>query len=220
MASRKLNRKYYFSVEGETEQWYLQWLQRLINSNSSAACTVLLDARIEKDPLKRAKQITAPGKMQIWHFSDYESDSEQHRIEFKHVMDQMKKAMDAKNLTYRFGYSNLTFDLWIILHKQDCYGSLADRNQYLRHINQAYGTSFLDMTEYKHEDNFKDCLSQLNLRNVIDAIERAKVIARRNRENGYTLQRYRQYGYYRENPSLDVWIAIEKILKDCKLLRN
>ncbi len=27
MVNRKLTKKYYFSVEGETEQWYLKWLQ-------------------------------------------------------------------------------------------------------------------------------------------------------------------------------------------------
>lgn len=29
---RKKNKKYYFSVEGETEQWYLEWLEKYINS--------------------------------------------------------------------------------------------------------------------------------------------------------------------------------------------
>ncbi len=30
---QKENRTYYFSVEGETEQLYLEWLQHTINSN-------------------------------------------------------------------------------------------------------------------------------------------------------------------------------------------
>ena len=30
--SRKECRKYYFSVEGETEKWYLKWLESQINS--------------------------------------------------------------------------------------------------------------------------------------------------------------------------------------------
>ena len=34
MSKRKPANKYYFSVEGETEQWYLKWLQIL------AACLV------------------------------------------------------------------------------------------------------------------------------------------------------------------------------------
>ena len=28
---KKPNSKYYFSVEGETEKWYLEWLQKIIN---------------------------------------------------------------------------------------------------------------------------------------------------------------------------------------------
>ena len=29
MASRKITLKYYFSVDGETEQWYFEWLENL-----------------------------------------------------------------------------------------------------------------------------------------------------------------------------------------------
>ncbi len=74
------------------------------------------------------------------------------------------------------------------------------------------------MDEYKHEDNFKRCLSKMNLSNVIDAIERARKIMQKNNENGYRLLEYRGYKYYKENPSLSAWEAIEKILSDCKLL--
>ena len=218
MASRKINKKYFFSVEGETEKWYLQWLQQLINSCDSSTRTVTLDAQVEKDPVKRAKQISIPGKIQIWHFSDYESDSEQHRKEFKAVMERMKIASGEKNVVYYFGYSNLTFDLWIVLHKQNCYTPLTDRSHYLKYINQAYGTTFRDMTEYKHEINFKHCLSQISLEDVICAINRAKAIKAQNEKNGHILQHYGNYSYYHENPSIDVWIIIEEILKECKLV--
>ena len=40
MAKRKPTNKYYFSVEGETEQWYLKWLQDTINNTEKAACKV------------------------------------------------------------------------------------------------------------------------------------------------------------------------------------
>lgn len=33
---RKENRTYYFSVEGETEKWYLDWLQSAINAEPVA----------------------------------------------------------------------------------------------------------------------------------------------------------------------------------------
>lgn len=74
------------------------------------------------------------------------------------------------------------------------------------------------MDEYKHEDNFKRCLSKMNISNVIDAIRRAKKIMQKNQENGYSLLQYKGYRYYKENPSLSAWEAIEKILSECKLL--
>lgn len=39
-----------------------------------------------------------------------------------------------------------------------------------------------------------------------------------NQANGYQLQRYKGYSFYRENPSLMVWEVVEKILKDCNLI--
>lgn len=56
MAKRKPTNKYYFSVEGETEQWYLKWLQDTI------------DCPVRKNPLKHAKSLTVTRKIEIYHF--------------------------------------------------------------------------------------------------------------------------------------------------------
>ena len=219
MAKRKSAKKYYFSVEGETEQWYLFWLRDLINNTEEAAFKVAIDCKIEKDPLKRAKGLTLTGKTEIYHISDYESDEEYHVKQFMDAMDRMKQAMQlGKQITYKFGYSNYAFDLWIVLHKSDCYGSLGHRKQYLPYINRAFGEHFESMDEYKHEDNFKRCLAQLNLDDVRKAVERSEHIMDQNEQRGYVLQRYKGFTYYKENPSLAVWEAIKLILTDCKLL--
>lgn len=76
------------------------------------------------------------------------------------------------------------------------------------------------MDEYKHERNFKRCLEKLQLNNVLDAIVRAKTIMQINNNNGYILHEYKGYSYYKENPSLAIWEAIEKILKDCRLVKK
>ena len=85
-------------------------------------------------------------------------------------------------------------------------------------MNRAYGEHLESMDEYKHEGNFKRCLRQLDLDNVIQAVDRAKCIMKRNRENGYILQNYKGYTYYKENPSLAIREIVEKILKDCRLI--
>lgn len=140
---RKENRTYYFSVEGETEHWYLEWLQRMINAEPAAKCTVKLDSKIQKDPLSRVKRMTIVGKTEITHVFDYESDEEIHVKQFKTAMDRMKDAQNTgKNIKYHLGYSNFAFELWMVLHMADCNGSLTHRRQYLAPLNRAYGENF------------------------------------------------------------------------------
>ena len=219
MQKRKPTNKYYFSVEGETEQWYLKWLQDMINSTEESVCKVSIDCPVKKNPLKHAKSLPVTRKIEIYHFFDYESDEPLHVQGFQDVMDNMKKAEKlGKQIKYKSGYSNFTFDLWIILHMVNCNASYAHRKQYITQINRAFGEKFENMDEYKHEDNFKRCLSKMDLSNVIAAISRAKKIMQRNKENGYILHQYKGYQYYKENPSLTAWEAIEKILNECKLL--
>jgi len=219
MGNRKSSKKYFFSVEGETEEWYLLWLRDLINSTDHAAYKVSIDCKIEKDPLKRAKGLVNTSKTEIYHFFDYESDEDVHVKRFTDTMDRMKQAMSiGKQIKYKFGYRNFAFDLWIVLHKIDCNGALPHRRGYLAYINRAFGKNFESMDEYKREDNFKGCLNQLTLEDVIRAIERSERIMVRNAENGYILHNYKGFKYYKENPSLAVWEAIKKIMQDCKLI--
>ena len=63
-----------------------------------------------------------------------------------------------------------------------------------------------------------EILRQLTLPNVKEAVDRAKQIMKRNEENGYVLQEYKGYRYYRENPSLAVWEVIERVLVECELV--
>lgn len=218
MANRKPTNKYYFTVEGETEHWYLKWLQDVINKTDEAVCKVSIDCPIEKNPLKRAKSLTVTGKTEIYHLFDYESDDNFHVEAFQNAMDNMKKAEKiGKQIKYKSGYSNFSFDLWIILHMDNC-KAFFHRKQYITPINKVFNEKFEDMHEFKKEDNFKRCLKKMDLSNVIAAVERASKIMQKNKENGYKLIEYKGYRYYKENPSLSMWEAIENILKDCKLI--
>lgn len=150
MENKKLTRKYYLTVEGETEKWYLDWLQDVINKTEESKYNVSFDSIVEKNPLKRAKSLSNLGKITIWHLSDYESNEDVHTRQFIATMDNMKKAMNlGKKITYKFGYSNFTFDLWIILHKANCNGPLAHRDLYIERINKAYDEHFESMDQYK-----------------------------------------------------------------------
>lgn len=134
MIKRKSTKKYFFTVEGETEKWYLEWLRDRINECEKANFKVSFDIQIQKNPLKRVKNLTATNKTEIWHLSDYESDDPIHVKQFTETMDNMKAAANlGKQISYKFGYTNLTFDLWIILHKAACNSSKAHRKIILIH---------------------------------------------------------------------------------------
>ncbi|MEG0794134.1 MAG: hypothetical protein RSD97_10860 [Lachnospiraceae bacterium] len=96
------------------------------------------------------------------------------------------------------------------MHRVDCNAATTHRKNYFTPLNRAYDEHFEDMKEYKHEDNFKRCLGKLSLENVIDAVNRAKRIMTCNEENGYVLQQYKGYKYYKENPSMAIHEIIEK----------
>lgn len=219
MAKMKSIKKYYFTVEGETELWYLKWLQDRINESKEALYRVSFDCQVQKNPLKRAKSMVVTGKTEIWHLSDYESDEKLHEKQFIETMDNMKAAKNiGKQLDYKFGYSNLTFDLWIIIHKIDCNSSYTHRKNYITAINSAYDEHFKNMKEYKRENNFKRCLGKLELNNVINAVNRANMIKKQNEDKRYILHQYKGYSYYKENPSMTIQEIIQKILMTCGLM--
>ena len=217
---RKETRKYYFSVEGETEKWYLDWLQKTINAIPESKYNVKLDAKIQKDPLARVKGMTLLEQTEITHVFDRESEDSIHTKQFQETLDRMSDAEQlGKDINYKLGYSNFTFELWIILHKADCNGAKTNRKQYLSDLNKAYGEKFEDLNEYKRENDFKRILKKLTIEDVISAVKRSEVIMKRNEESGYRLQQYKGYSFYKENPSLSIWEIIGKILFECGLVQ-
>lgn len=217
MIFRKAARKYYFSVEGETEKWYLEWLAKMINLQDKSQYKASIISKIEKDPLSMAKGLTITDKTAVTHLCDYESDSQEHNANFTRVMDRMAAVSSlGKQIKYSFGYSNFTFELWIILHKTDCRTSFSDRKQYLLPINNAFNEAFQNLSEYKEEKNFKRILASLKLDDVVSAIERSKAIMRENAKiHQYRECTYKKFRYYKENPSLMIWESVEQILNDC-----
>ena len=213
----KEKRKYYFSVEGETEKLYLKRLQSIINNTLESQYNVDLYSKIEKDPCSYVKQLSIINKTKVIHIIDKESEIPSHKEEFKKSLDKMKEAEKLKKIEYQLAYSNFTFELWIILHKTDCNGAKTHRKQYLPELNKAYDEKFEDLQEYKRENDFKRILKKLTIEDVISAVKRAEAIMKRNEKSGYRLQQYKEYSFYKENPSLSVWEIVDKILKECEI---
>lgn len=113
-------------------------------------------------------------KTQITHVFDRESEPT-HAEQFATTLERMKHAQRlGKNIKYNLGYSNFTFEPWIILHKAECNGTKSHRRQYLAPLNTALGETLENLDQYKREDNFKCILAQLTLDDVCAAVCRAE----------------------------------------------
>ena len=207
-------KKYFFSVEGQTELWYLQWLQKEINEQAEKF-TVKFDCKTEKDPIARVRGMTVLSETTIVHIFDVESGIASDIQRFEDVLNKMRRAEKlGKSVKYQLGYSNLSFELWMILHKADFDIQLSNCLGYLKYINSYYGEHFESLNEYKEEQNFKRLLSHLSIDNVKAALERADQIQKRNMERSYKEINYRNYKYFRENPPLSLGEIISGIFSE------
>ena len=215
MGDKLETKKFVFTVEGETEQWYLLWLRDQINQCESRRYNVSIEAKVQQSPKKFYKTVNAKTTPEVYHICDVESNEPVHKEKFQNILSEMKEAKTLKQITYRLGYSNYSFELWMVLHKRNCSAMLTHRRQYLEHINKAVGEAFEDLDQYKHEGNFRRCLGKLSLDDVREALQRADVICANNEKDGKVLLQYKGYDYYQDNPALSIHNAVRMILTEC-----
>ena len=214
---KKISNEYFLSVEGETEKWYFEHLQNLINNTAELPRKVKFNIKINKSIISVAKAISPIYDTTAFHICDYESNEEIHQKQFNKVLKELKDVKTIKKkLNYQLGYSNFAFDLWIILHKQQQIAPVLHRKQYVNGINRAYNENFQFINDYKIEKNFKRVLSQISLNDVIRAVENGNEIRLHNEQHANGKCRiYGQFKYYTTNPDLTINGCIEQILKEC-----
>lgn len=213
---RKVCNQYFLSVDGDTEKWYFEHLQKIINKDETLQCKIKLHLKVCPSPKKRARTITAPYKVTCFHICDYESNEDEHKQHFKEVLKELKEIKKInKNLRYELGYSNYAFELWMILHKEQQLASLSHRKNYLSIINKVYKQHFESLKTYKEEENFKEILKDIELKDVIQAIKNAEEIRTKNEKNSKKKITDGKIIYYEDNPDLTIHKCIKQILVEC-----
>lgn len=213
---RLQNNKYFFSVEGETEELYFKHLKNLILSEEDRIVNPVFV--IHKDsPAKVVKKLPMILPCTITAVFDVEDEDAAHRKRFENTLKEMTDAEKlGKSINYELGYSNIDFELWIILHKKDLFGTVSNKIQYLKNINQVYGSDFKTLREYKEERGFLQILSKITLENVKTAIERAEKITKQRKSEGNPLKTF-GYEWFPKNPALSIHQVVKKILQDCNV---
>ncbi|MBR1710060.1 MAG: RloB domain-containing protein [Clostridia bacterium] len=225
---KKESRHFNISVEGiNCETLYFEHLAKLINSSGRNTYNLKIDPK-KVSPLDYARRNAfKPNerrkknqqKLPYIHIQDIEDyyDSFQ-REKFYAVIDEMRKAEDQFGISYQLGYSNYTFELWMLLHVAEMNHAVQDRRAYLKWVNRWFHRNFANLDEFKQHDNFQAILDEyVTLDSIQLAIQRAENIVKKNEEDRKTRETYHGFTFYRDNPDISVHEVVQLILEVCDI---
>ena len=204
------------TCEGETEKWYFQHFKVLVNNSS--ACTMRLDYEepfVTKEPLRRAKYISIPFERKWYHIIDQETNSSSDKITFKNNLknfNDIKKI--RKNVKLYLGYSNISFELWLIMHKTNEQPQVHKPSQYLKLLKKLYNCpNIKELEEFKTKQNFERVLKQITLDDIKRAVRNGQKLELENKKC-CAHQKNCGFEYFEENPSTNLHKIIIDIFND------
>ena len=156
---KKENEQFLCSVEGETEEWYFHYLQKIVNDrlnqlNANFTISIIPKICSPKKFMKTYPRLSS--STLCFHVFDYDNDKKR----FIAILDEMHEAKKQKGIQYKMGYTNLSFELWMILHKINFNKSLLYPANYLAPIKKAFDISIESIDDYKKEKCFKGILNK------------------------------------------------------------
>ena len=216
---------YFLSCEGATERWYFEWLKNQINNDPRTKNKVdfrfktLMPSAFTKSNAGTYIKNMLKGSI-FCRIQDIEDYNDEHIKKFHLLLKSTKEARQRyKKISFIIGYSNFTFEVWILAHKAKV-REIVDRAYYYQEINSAYNTAFINNDDYKHENNFKNLLKQLTLDDVIHkAIPECKRFVEKCYSDNPALKR-ELYGfkYIHANPDTTLHDFIRSILEYAGLM--
>lgn len=128
----------------------------------------------------------------------------------KLMRDNAKKGKKKDAMKFYHAYSNVDFDLWMLLHKQDCRRTVTTTDAYKLDIRNAYGLA--KDADIKDKKVIEGMLQQITLEDVKLAIQRAEKI-RASKLPGDAQKVGDSICY--DNPDLSIHEFVKMVLVDC-----
>lgn len=165
-------RKTYLCIcEGQQEKMYLDHVARLIKDFPQKVVT--FNSYID-NPHRLTKTYEEYDSAAIFDF-DFNKVEFERNIEICDKLNREQKPSSRKSgRNIYHGYSNVNFDLWLILHKEDYNREVSKNDAYITDVRRIFGLTPKD--NIKNEGTIKKILGQITLHDVKDAIVRAEKI--------------------------------------------
>lgn len=165
-------RKTYLCVcEGQQERMYLDHVARLIKDFPQKVVT--FNSYIDS-PYRLTKTYEDYDSAAIFDF-DFNKVEFERNIEICDKLNREQNPTSRRNGRYIYhAYSNVNFDLWLILHKEDYNREVSRNDAYIPDVRRIYG--LIPTDNIKNKETIKKILDQITLQDVKDAINRAEKI--------------------------------------------
>lgn len=202
---RKPIEKYNVCCDGNTEVLYFKRLEELVNHCDLSKRLSLNTKSANSGSPNRTVEVASRGNVYENKVAVFDHDGKD---------DAFKKALDlsAEN-NVAHGYSNICFELWLILHKTDCKRMVYKGADYWPDMQKVYGLHNMDsFDDCKNEKNCAKILSQISLDDVKMAIKRAKRIAKDNADTKTAHGSSKRGKKYYDNPDLSIHLVVEEML--------
>lgn len=201
-------KSYYCICEGQQESMYLKHIASLINDFPRK---VVAFKCIEGDVLEMKVNYVEYDNVAL-----FDHDLRKERFEKsialcdKIMRDNAKKGKKKDAKKFYHAYSNLNFDLWMLLHKQNYSRMVSANDAYVADVRRAYG--LVKDADIKDMKVIEAMLKQISLDDVKNAIGRAeKIRDAKLLEDGKKVGNSICY----ENPDLSIHEFLKCVLVDC-----
>lgn len=198
----KYRKTYGCVCEGQQEKMYLDHVARLIKVFPHKVVT--FNSYID-NPHRLTKTYEDYDSVAIFDFDFNQVEFERNIALCDRLNNTPRSKKKRRNIYH--AYSNVNFDLWIILHKEDYNRQVSKNDAYINDVRRIYGLNPKD--NIKNEKTIKKILDQISLQEIKDAISRAeKIKARKIKEDVKKIEKSLVYS----NPDFSIHKFLKRVL--------
>ena len=190
-----IKREYRCFFEGQQEKMYFDHLARIVKNVNP---NIILKFREMEKLLSLEKSSTNVNKIAVF-------DYDMNKVEFEKKIKICKKTAIL--------YSNLNFDLWLLLHKEAFNKSVQNNKAYADLIKSKYGLS--EKANIKAKGSMEKILGQIEIDDIKRAIQNSENIINSKIESEKIF--VKKGFYYYDNPSMNINEFLKKLFKEIRI---